>query len=184
MVKKRGTGFFTDYEIEKEGADNVLRINYESVPRVPSIEEDPLCMAKTAEILISTPNITKIIFNQKHDYEYDYDQVRLLLDIAKLYKKLVKQKELFSFQAMNNLVSEQNKYSLSSRYSEVHELIFNYLLKDPVGCYVELKRILRREKIEIEKEFEPGFLQARANYIKLIEYIIGSLEATNLIQTH
>lgn len=166
----------------KEGADNVLRINYESVPRVPSIEEDPLCMAKTAEIMISSPNITKIIFNQKHDYEYEYDQVRLLLDIAKLYKKLIKQKELFSFQAMNELVSEQNKYSLSSRYSEVHELIFNYLLKDPIGCYVELKRILRREKIEIEKEFDPGFLSARTNYIKLIEYLIGSLEATNIIQ--
>jgi len=112
VIKKRGTGFFSDYSVEKEGAEDVLRINYENVTRVPSIEDDPLCMAKTCEILISNPNITKIIFSQKHDYEYEYDQVRMLQEVAKLYKRLVKQKELFSFQAMNEFVSEQNKYSL------------------------------------------------------------------------
>lgn len=182
MAEKKKGGFFEDYEIVKEGYENVLRINYENIPRVPSIEEDPLCMAKTCELLISNPSVTKILFSQKHDYEYEYDQVKLLLEIAKLYKRLVKQKELFSYQAMNELADDETRYGLSSRYTEVHNLIFNSLTKDPVGCYVQIKRILRREKIELEKEFDERFIGARQNYVKLLEYLEQSLENTMLMQ--
>lgn len=182
MEKKRGAGFFQDYNIEKEGSDNVLWINYEDTPRVPSIEDDPLCMAKTVDVLISSPGVTKIVFSQKHDYEYSYDQVKLLQEIGKLYKKLVKDRKLFSFQAINTLAAEQNKYSLASRYNEIHNLIFSYLLKDPIGCYVEIKRALRREKIELDKEFDDSFIRTRTNYVKLLEFLLQSLENTSLIQ--
>lgn len=179
--KKRGTGFFEDYEVSKEGADNVIRVNYANVPRVPSIEDDPLCMAKTCELLMSNPNATKIVFAQKHDYEYEYDQIRILIEIAKIYKQLIKQKELFSFQNIN-LLNQGNLYAISQKYSEIHNLIFNYLIKDPIGCFVELKRISRREKIELEKEIDESFANARNKYILLIEYLIKSIENTRIIQ--
>jgi len=182
IKKKRGTGFFEDFEITKEGSDNVLTINYDNVPRVPSIEDDSLCMAKTIDILISSPNVTKIIFNQKHDYEYDYSQVKLLHEIAKLYKSFVKEKELFSLESLNKLVNDDAKYTLTARYNEIKNLIFNYLMKDPIGSYVELKRILRREKIELDKEFDENFKVARTNYVKLIDYLTKNLENTTLVQ--
>ncbi len=179
--KKRGTGFFEDYAVVKEGYDNILRVNYADIPRVPSIEDDQLCMAKTCEILISNPSITKVIFSQKHDYEYDYDQVKLLHEVARLYKQLVKQKDLFSFQAMNE-VTGKNKHDLSRRYTEVHNLIMNYLVKDPIGCYVELTRILRKERIELEKEVDEELAIAREKYTELIDYLKQGLENTSLIQ--
>lgn len=182
MPKKKGTGFFEEFEIVKDGYDNVLLVNYEQVPRVPSIEDDSLCMSKTIEILIANPSITKVVFNQKHDYEYDYDQIKLLVEIAKLYKQLIKEKDLFSYQAMSQILEEDARFSLSSRYTEIQNLMFNYLTKDPVGAYVELKRILRREKIDLDKEYDERFLNAKKNYIKLIEYIIQSLENTAIIQ--
>ncbi|MFA6073679.1 MAG: type II/IV secretion system ATPase subunit [Candidatus Woesearchaeota archaeon] len=179
--KKRGTGYFEDFEISKEGSDNVLRINYAEVLKVPSIEEDSLCMAKTCEILMANPSATKIVFSQKHEYEYEYDQIRLLIEIAKIYKQLIKQKELFSFQNLQSNV-QSSTYSISQKYTEIHNLIFNYLTKDPVGCFVELKRVMRREKIELEKEIDPAFADARTTYINLIDYLIKILENTRLIQ--
>jgi len=182
MIKKRGNGFFEDYEITKEGPENILRVSYEKIPRVPSLEEDSLCMAKTCELLLSNPNITKIVFSQKHDYEYDYDQVKLLIEISELYKHFTKNKQLFSYQAINELSGQDSRFNLASRYSEVHDIIFNQLTKDPVGCYVELKRILRRERIELDKEYDERFIKARNNYIALIEKILSSLENTSIIQ--
>ncbi|MGV8169065.1 MAG: ATPase, T2SS/T4P/T4SS family [Candidatus Nanoarchaeia archaeon] len=179
--KKRGSGFFEDYEVSKEGADNIIRINYIDIPRVPSLEEDPLCMAKTCELLMSNPSVTKIVFAQKHDYEYDYDQIRLLIEIAKIYKQLIKQKELFSYQNIQQAV-QGTAYSIAQKYSEIHNLIFNYLTKDPVGCFVELKRILRREKIELEKEIDPALAEARGKYIDLIDYLVRNIENTRIIQ--
>jgi len=179
--KKRGVGFFEDYQVSKEGSDNVLRVNYLDVPRVPSIEEDSLCMAKTCEILMSNPGTTKIVFSQKHEYEYEYDQIRLLIDIAKLYKQLIKQKELFAFTNIYS-VAQGNMYSIAQKYTEIHNIIFNYLTKDPIGCFVELKRVFRREKIELEKEIDPIFIDARTKYLELIDFLVKNLETTRLIQ--
>jgi type IV secretory pathway ATPase VirB11/archaellum biosynthesis ATPase len=178
--RKKGEGFFEDYTITKESVDNVLKVNYLSTPRIPSLEEDPLCMAKTCELLASNPNITKVIFSQKHDFEYEYDQVRLLIEIAKVYKRLIKQKDLFSYNSINSMSASPDV--LTERYSEVQNLIFSHLTKDPIGCFVELRRLIRREKIEIDKEIDHLILKARENYIKLLEYLSQSLENTRLIQ--
>ncbi len=178
--KKKGEGFFENYSITKEGVDNVLKVSYLGVPRIPSVEEDSLCMAKTCELLASNPNITKVIFTQKHDFEYEYDQVRLLLEVAKLYKRLIKQKDLFSLSSLNSI--SQGPDMLTERYNEVQNLIFSQLTKDPVGCYVELKRIVRREKIELDKEINTLVMDARKKYISLLEYLIQSVENTRLIQ--
>ena len=50
------------YEIEREGEDVVLRIDYENSTFVPSLEDSEACMADTVEKLIQNPNITKISF--------------------------------------------------------------------------------------------------------------------------
>ena len=171
-----------DFIIEKEGMDNILKIDYSDVPRIPSIEDDPLCMARVCDHLISSPNITKVAFHQKHDYEYDYSQIKLLIEIAKVYKKLVKQKELFSYQSINSLSTNKTSYDLSSKYNEINNILFNYMKKDPVGCFVELKRILRREKIDLDKEINKDIAKSKERYIELIEYISQEIENTSIIQ--
>lgn len=176
----KSRGFFEDYTITKESVDTVLKVNYSGISRIPSVEEDPLCMAKTCELLASNPNITKVVFAQKHDFEYEYDQVRLLAELAKLYKYLVKQKSIFSYNAINSISS--GPVVLSERYSEIQNLIFSQLTKDPIGCFVELKRIARREKIELDKEIDQEVFKLREKYIKLLDYLIQSLENTRLIQ--
>jgi type IV secretory pathway ATPase VirB11/archaellum biosynthesis ATPase len=166
------------YEVMRSGDETILAVNYEAVPRVPSLEDDDLCMAKTVEMLIQNPGATKLVYSQKHDYEYDYAQTRLLGEIAQLYKELVKRKDLFSYQALN---FETSLFNLSQRYNELHNIIFKLLKGDPLGCFVELTRILRREKIEFDKEVDHRFINARKKYIELIEFLLSQLDKTRLI---
>lgn len=173
---------FEDITFDKEGVERVARISYEGIPKAPSIEDDPLCMAKTINLLISNPATTKIIFEQKHGYEYDFSQIKILLELGNLYKELIRDKDLFSYQAMGEITQDNNIYSLSNRYNDVKTLIFNHLIKDPIGAYVRIKRMLRKEKMELEKERNKTYVTARKNYVKLLEYIQKKLENTTLLQ--
>ena len=167
-----------EFEVVREGEDTILRVDYQEVPRVPSIEDDETCMSQTVDLLIKNPSVTKIIFVQKHHYEYDYSQTRLLSEVAKTYNQLMKDRELYSFQALN---IDPNQYNLAQRYNEVHTLIFDRLKKDPLGCYVLVQRMLRHEHIDLEKEIDPRYAKARESYVKVLDFIVSSLERTKLI---
>ena len=165
------------YEITREGEDTVLRINCEKLTTVPSIEDNPTLMSFIMEKLIENKAATKIVFIQKRDYEYDYPQTRMLSEIAILYNKLIKQKELFSY---NSISAKLNAKFVGSIYTQIHNLIFDTLKKDPVTCFVDLKRLLRHERIQLETGLVEE-AQAHNLLIRLMSYILGELDKTRLI---
>ncbi len=168
------------YEINHEGEEIIVRINWELVDFPPSVEDSPTCMANLIEVLIEVPDATKIVFYQKRDYEYDYSQTQLLIEIALLFNKLIKQKDLFSYGILSgDTVSA--RYS-NIFYTEIRNTIFHLLKSDPLGAYVELKRLLRREKINLDNASDrrtQGFLEKN---VKLLTYLIDQLEKTRLVQ--
>ena len=165
------------HEIVREGEDTILKINCEKLTTVPSLEDNPTLMAFTMDRLIENKSATKIIFIQKRDYEYDYAPTRILVEMALLYNKLIKQKDLFSYEAIR--VKTAPKY-VDNIYNQVHHLIFDILKKDPLTCFVELRRILRHERILLETE--PGEAgRAHKLYVELLSYLIEELEKTRLI---
>ncbi len=173
----------SSYEITREGEDNILRVDYEKAFEVPSLEDSETCMADTIEKLMANKNITKIVFIQKRDYEYDYHQTRLLVDVAKVYSHLIKQKNVFNYASLT--VNQQNPQLIneaSKKYSEIQQILFNTLKKDPIGAYVELKRILRREKIELDKSVDDDYSLMYDRYIQIIMYVVKLLDSTKLIQ--
>jgi type IV secretory pathway ATPase VirB11/archaellum biosynthesis ATPase len=165
-------------EIIREGAETILRFNYENIPKIPSIEDDPVVMATTIEKLIEVLGTTKIIFYQKRDYEYDFEQVQLLNEIASLFTQLTRQKELLAYEALKfgNFTKD-----LEKRYADIQRIVFKLLKSDPVGAYVELKRIIRLEKIKIEEYIEERDLEGQRKYIALLSYILQLLDKTKLI---
>ncbi|MBC8495443.1 type II/IV secretion system ATPase subunit [archaeon] len=166
------------YENIRQGEDNTLKVNCEKVTRAPSIEDDELYMNKICELLIANPGTTKIVFSQKRDYEYDYAQTIMLNEIAHLYNELVKNKQLFSYETFRNY-DEGGVQDI--KFNEVRSSIFNLLKKDPVGCYVQLKRIHRKENILLEKSVDKKSITAHKKYLQLLEYLIQLLENTKLI---
>ena len=173
---------FEKINIEKEGINNIAKIDYTGIIKVPSIEEDSWCMSNTNHLLLQNPSITKIIFNQKHDYEYDYEQIKLLQEITMIYRQLLKNKKLLSYQAMLRTTATGNQYNASKRYTELHDIIYNFLLKDPIGTYVEIIRLIRKERIDLDKEYDTRTIRAREQYIEILEEIKDELEKTHLIK--
>ena len=165
------------YEILREGEDNTLKLEYENYPKVPSIEDDEVVMAKAIELLIENSGTTKIVFRQKREYEYDYTQTQVLIEIAKLYNRLIKQTDVFNYQNFNQPGSKH----APRFYAELHNLFLTLLRRDPVGAYVQLKRSLRREHINQEKTVDEQEYQELGRYIKVISYLLSELENTKLI---
>ncbi len=56
------------FEIDNETDEVILRGSCEKCTRVPTIEENTICMARTIEKLAQTPGVSKIVFYQKRDY--------------------------------------------------------------------------------------------------------------------
>ncbi len=167
------------YEIVREGEDNVMRVNYEGAPMVPSIEDNPAVMAKTCDNIVESKSVTKIVFLQKREYEYDYNQTALLREIAIVYDKLSKQKDMF---ALNSFQVDAAAKQFSNRwYTEVQKLVFQMLKSDPVGMYIELRRMLREERIAIMKLVDEKLKPGMEHYAQILAYILDMIERTRLI---
>ncbi|MBW2997507.1 type II/IV secretion system ATPase subunit [Candidatus Woesearchaeota archaeon] len=167
------------YEVAREGEDNVMRVNYEGAPMVPSIEDNPRVMSRTCDNLVESKNVTKIVFIQKREYEYDYNQTALLKEVALLYDKLSRQKEMFTLQALQ--VDVVAKQFVNKWYTEIQKLIFQTLRSDPIGMYVELKRQLREERLThmklVDEKLKPGV----EHYMQVLAYLLDLLDKTRLI---
>lgn len=164
-------------EIVRQGEDNILKFDCERMHDLPSIEDNPIFMARVIEKLAESPNVTKIVFSQKREYEYDYDQTRMLVEIAGLYKKILKEKDVYSYQNLNFF----NPRLTDQWFTELQGLLYNTLKSDPIGSFVELKRIIRRESILQEKSVDEVEVRARSRYISLLTYVQKQLENTRLI---
>ncbi|MBD3164758.1 hypothetical protein GF323_06170 [Candidatus Woesearchaeota archaeon] len=167
------------YKVIKQGQDNVLLVNCEKYPRLPSLEDDPLTMSRVVEILSSEPNVTKIIFQQKRNYEYDYSQTEILKEISQIQSRLVRDKSLVTYK---DLALTACSRCIPGWYAELKNLVSSTLKSHPVGAYVELKRFVRRESIKLEKSDDENCIKCRKHYISVLNSIISTLENTQLIK--
>jgi archaeal flagellar protein FlaI len=166
------------YEIVREGEDRTLRIDCETCSFQPNIEDSNVCMGKTVDLLSQLTGITKIVLVQKRDYEYDYYQTQILNDIAQLYKHLSKESRL----SYTNVVSSNgcDRY-IRSAYSALQYTIFTVLKGDPVAAYIQLKRLLRNEKIKQEYLNDKQGYRCSEHVVNTINWVLGSLEKTKII---
>jgi len=165
------------YDLIREGDEIILRIDCEKLPYAPSLEDNEKVMGKTIDILTEAGTVTKIVFVQKRDFEYDYGQTEMLVEIAKLYTQLIKRKDIFSYHALGPECLNWFKI----RYSQLQLKFFRLMKEDPLGAYVLLKREIRQETIEMEKSVDKRYIACYKNYISLLEYLSRALEKTKLI---
>ncbi len=168
-----------EYDIVREGEEVILKINCEKYTRVPSLEGDPVTMSKTCDILNEVGTVSKIVYFQRRNIEYDYSQVMLVKGIADLYKKLLKRKRILSYNAF--VYDRACTKCVDGWYADVRNIVSNLLRSDPIGAYVELKRILRDENIKLRKATDPRCEKCEQRYIGLLQHLIELLEKTELI---
>lgn len=167
------------YEIVREGEDIILYVNCTECGYSPSVEDSPICLSNLMDKLLENPSVTKIVFSQKRDIEYDYQQTTILMEVANAYKHLTRQKNIFGYYALGNAEGCNKCYD--KRYSEIHNEIFSLMKSDPIGAYVMTKRFMRRERIKMDKTPDESCQKCIKHYISVLNYILKSLESTKLI---
>ena len=160
------------FMVLREGEEVILRINCELAGIPPSIEDSALCMSTVIDQLIENRDVTKILLYEKRDYEYDYSQTVLLHEIAEVFTTIVKDREILSYYKMG---------TVDQIYTEIKNLLFQTLKNDPLGAFVELNRILRRENINKENTNNPRAIAIIEGYIKLLQYVLDRLDRTRIV---
>ena len=175
MQFNEGTPLYS-YEVYREGGEDVLYINYLGAPYVPSLADSAEVMDRTINALIENPNVSRIVFVQQKNYNYDFTETTALLEVANLYVFLLKQEKILSH---NKLITNCEEF-FSSRYNDLFSFLF-LLKQDPIAAYMELRRILIEAKIFLERA-EDRYKTDQKNYISLLEKITGFFEKTELIK--
>ncbi|MCX6747036.1 MAG: type II/IV secretion system ATPase subunit [Candidatus Pacearchaeota archaeon] len=164
------------YEVKRESAEDVLYINYLGASYIPSIADSSEVMNRAVDALIENPGASRIVLVQQKNYNYDFQETTLLLEIAQLYVYLLKQEKILS---QKKLIIT-NEQAFSERYNE----LFSFLLllkQDPIYSYFELKKILIQSKILLERMNIQERID-QENYVRLLEKIFKMLEETKIIQ--
>jgi type IV secretory pathway ATPase VirB11/archaellum biosynthesis ATPase len=164
-------------EIIREGEDITLRLDCEACPFFPSLEDDPRVMALVTEALAEAGTATKIVLVQKRDYEYDYNQTAMLIEIAKLFRQLSKERL-----SAGLLLDPLARRFVEAKYVELQNIIHRSLKSDPLGAYVELVRIARRERTQLEQGAIPREgVPCIQTFLGLAETLVSRLEKTRMI---
>ncbi len=175
MLFKPGTLIYA-FEVEREGEQDVMYVNYLGAPFVPNIADSAEVMARVVEYLERTPNISRVVFVQQRNYSYDYSQVLFLQELADLDTYLLKQEKILS----PNKLSFNNPYELARRY-EFMSYMLNFLKSDPLVCYSDLKNEIISQKSSLEKLDEKARYD-KSVYLKTLENFYHLLENSKLIK--
>ena len=175
MNFKEGTSLY-NYEVQKEGSEDILYINYLGAPFVPSLSDFPEVMERTIDSLIENSNISRIIFVQQKNYNYDFEETSMLLEIAQLYVYLIRQEKILSREKL--IINQEQLFS--KRYNEIFYFLF-LLKQDPIAAYSELKRLIIEVNISLKRINDPFKIDKKA-YVSFLEKIFTLLEKTTLIQ--
>ena len=145
MLFKPGTPLYA-YEVQREAGQDVLYINFLGAPFVPNIADSPEVMALTVDYLSKTPNVSRIVFVQQRNYNYDFAEVSLLQEVADLYIHLTQQEKILS----TNRLSVNNPGAIAERYDFLNHLVM-LLRSDPIAAYIELGRNLNVQKTALKR---------------------------------
>jgi len=176
MLFKPGTALYS-FEVEREGDQDVMYINYLGAPFVPSIADSGEVMSRVIDYLIKTPNVSRVVFVQQRNYSYDLAQVLLISELANLYTYLTKQEKILSPAKL----SFNNPYELPKRYEFINYLLM-ILKSDPILCYHDLKNSILSERAALEK-FDKKQEYDRLVYIRTLENFYNLLGNLKLIKS-
>jgi archaeal flagellar protein FlaI len=174
MLFKSGTPLYS-YESVREAGHQVLYVNYLGASLVPNLALNMDIMSKTIDLLIETPDVSRIVFVQQRNYSYSSAQILLLQEIANLYVYLTKQEKILSPSKLSIMGSEY----LAQRHNDVNYLLMT-LKRDPIACYYELERFLREEKYNLESTSE-SLRVDQLSYVRLLDHFYSLMSKTGLI---
>jgi type IV secretory pathway ATPase VirB11/archaellum biosynthesis ATPase len=159
--------------------DNVVRINAMNWVIEPSVEDSEAAMAVVIDVLQQAKSAERVILAESREYEYSYEQVKMLRQIAEAQNKILSEAKLIS---INNLGPKEGENLFSKRIADLQFLTLDVLRKDPIGAYVQIQRMIAHEQIAAERA-PPLTKKIHTEYVSnALQPFAKILEETELIQ--
>lgn len=156
-----------------------MLVDAEKALIVPSIEDNALVMEEAVSQLVENRVVTKIVYVQRQDYEYDYDQTQLLAEVARVYRSLVHDKSLsLASLSVDGISSEV----VNTRYTFLNQLVQGTLKADPISAYLLAKRELRKSSINKDKSISDSEEAGWDAYMSALKKVVSLIEKTSLYQ--
>lgn len=138
-----------DYNYNRE--EGRLRINLQGSSYGASIADYEQIMARVIDILMEIEDVQQVILGRERDYEYDYEQVQLLSEVA---QAIVRMKRDPQFTQPSQYMQQNCQRMIPSCQSFVQDLLTQDLRHDPIGAYVKVRRKIEEVKVKIQQS--PG----------------------------
>ena len=133
-----------EYEYDEEGQR--MRMNCLGSVYGSSIEDYPVVMAKTIDNLMELKKVARIVLADVREYEYDFDEARMLIEIANVIERIIKEHVI----SIVNIVVRGHEEDSAQRYNFLQKLL-NDLRYDPIDAYKRLLRETRHVKVKAER---------------------------------
>lgn len=165
------------YEVEREGTERNLKIEWKDLLSYPNVEYNPIAMAKVIEILIESGPMTTITFETQKNYVYPFNQVKLLNEVARAFTYLVKERRIL---INESLMSEKGQTCVPGGYALVKEII-SLIKEDPVGAYLKSLRLLRQARADLKETKNKDCETYLKNYEQILAEITETLQRLELV---
>jgi len=176
MLFKPGTPLLA-YEVQREAGQDVMYVNFLGASFVPSLVDSSEVMALIMDYLSKSPNVTRIVFVQQRNYNYDFSQVVLLQELSKLYTHLVQQEKILS----PSKLAFNNNSAMTQRHGFLNYLV-GLMRGDPVACYVELEREIAKQKHMLQEINNDNAKYDLGVYLRTLDIFYSLLKETKLIK--
>ncbi|MBI2085145.1 MAG: type II/IV secretion system ATPase subunit [Candidatus Aenigmarchaeota archaeon] len=165
-------------QFEYSPEDNSIRLNTLGTLYGSSLEDFEAIMAAAIDKIVEVKKVSRIILAETREYEYDWEQTRLLVEIANALDEIVRGRRLLS---VTNISIPNCDRHTAERSHNVQRIVIDLMRRDPIGAYAEVLREIRKVKIEARKN--PYHVQCYAHYVNnSLAQIQRIMESTTLIQ--
>ncbi len=136
-----------DYEFDEE--TQKMRINFLGSIYGESLEDYKTVMAITIDKLMELKKIPRLVLAGTREYEYDFNETKMLVEIANVIDSILRQKII----AISNIVVKGCESEAQERFSFLQQFL-NNLRYDPIDSYKQLMREIRKIKVKSQREQE------------------------------
>ena len=133
---------------EHEVIDGILRINCLNSVYGSTVEDSDVVMSVVIDKILEVKKVERIILAETREYEYDFEQTSMLIEIANAFDKLLNQDRILS---ISRIVAPGCDKFASTWFNQVQFIVLEMLRRDPIGAYVKVKRMIRDLRFRAEK---------------------------------
>lgn len=163
---------------ETEVVEGILKMNCLGSIFGFTLEDSDIIMARVIEKLVEEKKVVGIVLAETREYEYDFEQTKMLAEVAKLITEVVKEEKLLS---IKNIATEPCTKFIPEWYGWLRDLVTIQLRGDPIGAYLNLTREIRHLKTKMVSSEE--YRDCIAYYIQnALLPLQSKMEKCSLIQ--